>query len=254
MEWGPRDAPATVFLHGRFAGALTWDGVRRALGPRCHGFAVEFPPFSGAGGSTIRGAQFLELARAAREVIQRLVGPGAWLVGHDSGGTLALVLLADPSVAAFAAVPINPIPPTAPVVPMTWLEEQRFLGSLHAFVHASRLPAHLRAPLLALWENRAESRRALRAIHALARTWPGHHQRAFWKTELRARAARIFPLWGAHDPLNSLAVGRAHLDALGLTPEVDPNSSHWPPLENPEWVAHRLEDAWLRSARRSLSR
>jgi pimeloyl-ACP methyl ester carboxylesterase len=229
------------FLHGRFCGGQHWQPVIELLCDRYQCFTPDLPGFGKSYSRQGRVLSFIEHARVVRYLIESFAPPGrrVFLVGHDIGGAIALICT------------VNDI--HSPLISgLSLLNCTDPAGSPHGLVWASLLPR------LRFWYSLQKSRRLSaehrqelwgfcrkRGLGALLKglSWPDPGEREYWRGELSKIKIPVLLLRGSLDRVNPREMGldliRAMPDALYFEEE---SSGHWPFLENPEWVAPKLQE------------
>jgi pimeloyl-ACP methyl ester carboxylesterase len=232
----PRDV--LVFLHGRFGTAAQWRAVIAILGDRYRCLAPDLP---GLGGSLldyaawVRGLAERQAPRARR----------VFLIGHDSGAAIALLGAVSGEWGTLAGITLlNAMDLTAAPRGLSpgW-------GGLRAAWLLSRSLSRCRclatedqAALWGPWRQVASRRALLGTLQALHDAWPKSEERALWARKLSVLQTPVLVLRGSLDPLNSREMG---LNLLRLLPDTlyfeRESCGHWPLLEDPEWVAPKLQ-------------
>ena len=110
LDWGPKDAPTIVCLHGSHQSAHSWDLVSLCLARH---FRVIAPDQRGHGDSEwVRSGHYsnAEMAKDALAIIQALGLQRPLLMGHSMGGrnTLLAALAAQELVRALIVVDVGP--------------------------------------------------------------------------------------------------------------------------------------------------
>jgi pimeloyl-ACP methyl ester carboxylesterase len=262
-----------VFLHGRYGEASHWEQVARGLRGAARCICINLPGYGLS--YTVRrpGVSLIEAATLVEGVVAEILGElepesPLILVGHDIGGTIALmsaIRLADRmSGLVLIGAACLTCPPTG--LSEGFLARAR-LRKIRVQVEAADLPSReLRRQVCEPWDVRSIRRSRLNALRLLERTWPGHYERLAWQSALSAMASPALLLRGSRDRAPEFTD-----DLLRRLPDAElfehPSHSPWLPLESPHWVASRIREFLYRlkgtrsgapgsgaTARRSLSR
>ncbi len=107
LEWGPRDAPPLVLLHGGHQSAHSWDLVSLALADRFHIYALDQ---RGHGDSEWARDEDYSMATMAADVeafIAHLGLEQPVVMGHSMGGLVTMTMLKNNPAVAKAAVLVD---------------------------------------------------------------------------------------------------------------------------------------------------
>lgn len=209
--------PPLVLVHGLSGSTRWWRRNVQALAPH---FRVHLVDLVGFGGSRGRGHRFVlsEAAAALAEWMALAGAPRASVVGHSMGGLIAADLAASfpERVERLALV-------SAAAVPLG----RRYIRHAGGLLGALRHTAPSFWPVLAADAARAGPATLLRAISQLLA--------ADISPRLASIQAPALILWGEHDHLVPLALGRqlhGHLPRARFV--VIPGAGHVPMWEHPE--------------------
>jgi pimeloyl-ACP methyl ester carboxylesterase len=264
LEFGEADRArgSVVFLHGRYGEASHWESVARGLRGAARCVCIDLPGFGHSYTVLRPGVTLLEAATLIEYVmgkLEREPSSPLVLVGHDIGGTIALMSAIRLADRLSGLVLINATCLTCPPAGLSqsWLARLRLRkNQVHA--EAERLPTYeLRRQVVDPWNIRAISRARLAALRLLKQTWPGHYERLAWKNALATVSCPALLLEGSGKASPEFAG-----ELLRKLPEAEllehACESHWLPLESPHWVSARIREFLYRltasSARKSLSR
>jgi pimeloyl-ACP methyl ester carboxylesterase len=208
--------PALILIHG-LSGSTRW--WRHNLRPLSRHFRVHLVDLIGFGGSRGRGHRFVlgEAAAALAEWMAQIGAPRASVVGHSMGGLIAADL-----AASFPAQVERLVLVSAAAVPLG----RRYVRHAGGLVGALRYTAPSFWPVLAADAARAGPATLLRAISQLLA--------ADISPRLATITAPSLILWGEHDRLVPLALGRqlhGHLPRARFV--VIPGAGHVPMWERP---------------------
>lgn len=189
-EWGPRDAPPLLALHGWLDNAATFD----ALAPLLPDFRILAPDLTGHGLSAHRpsGAHYyiwsyVEEVLALADQVQL---PRFALLGHSMGGAVGLLLaaVAPERVSRLALLdsvgPLSTAPEQAPAQLRKALERQPAGGVRH---YASRQEAEAARVSRGIGGPRVASVLAARSLAEDAKGW-------YWRSDRRLSRANPLSL------------------------------------------------------------
>lgn len=234
------------FLHGRLEDSRSWAPLiqrLRAPGSSARCIAIDFPGFGRSFSARRRGLSFQELSLLVKQVIQKFANRRAILVAHDSGGAIAQVCATDPELDLRAVILVNSATLQNPPEAISWLEGLLFGRRMAKLIGSSEGFHYLRDH----WRNPRARAESIRAINALARTWPRYDESQRLGKRLHKLRTPTLVLWGGSDPIHPIRRG---LELMALMPNAsffaDERSGHWPELENTAWISGRIREFLFR--------
>ena len=255
--------PTLYFLHGRFSDSTTWNPVIAKL-PQYRCVSLDFPGFGHSFSMRERGFGVAEHVRLLGEVLKRVPASRSVLVGHDFGGGVAAMLAAQSPEKVAGLILLNSASPCEPLgAQVGWLGWTARWEVLRELRISKPRSLEVEALLLEPWYKGSTRKALVRALRALEQTWPEFHERQYWRQSLTRSERAALILWGGRDTIQSLERGIALSRVLPNSDfYVDPDSGHWPGLDNSSWVGARIREFMFRlgveesaiSDRKSLSR
>ena len=257
-----------LFLHGRLCHSEMWRPLIQSLGKHFPTSWIEFPGFDKTQKDLARALSLDDMAHIVVRMVSKLPATRIVLVGHDIGGSVAL-LCAKLKQELFAGlVLINPcsileLPPEPPLGLFASAIGFRLSRLLKTQV---TLPGDHKLKLTQMLNSRQSRKNWLEALVMIQEAWPNAFERVVLRRELRSLSLPVLMLWGKHDAFNSKASCHELVREL---PDADyfehEGCGHWPCLEDTGWVSHKLKEFLFRvnysreldepmSYRRSLSR
>jgi pimeloyl-ACP methyl ester carboxylesterase len=229
LRSGERESFSAVFVHGRYGESSHWEPVLSRLEGAARCICVDLPGFGdsyayfGSGVSLIRAAALLE------EIVEELTSETpVVLIGHDIGGTVALMSAIRLASRLEGLVLIGPACLTCPPAGLTpgFLARRRLRGSV------------------------AAKNLKFAALRAISESWPRHYERLAWKRAFASVELPALLLWGSQDAISPVAFGAELLRQLPNAELLEhPLASHWLPAEDPSWVAIRIREFLYRIGR-----
>jgi abhydrolase domain-containing protein 6 len=239
------------FLHGRFGRGDQWRKVIEPLQERYRCLVPDLPGFGQSFSSRERGLSLLENAHMIRNLITHFAGRDEKiiLIGHDIGGALALMAAASPPpgmegrITGLVLLNCTGLCEPSRGLRAGWLGLAARLLFSRCRAAGKRLDAKDREGLLDPWRHPVSRTALIRAFRALEDSWPGPFERQFWRREITRLRMPALILWGKRDRVNRRETGiemvRTIPDALFFEEET---CGHWPLLENPIWVATKVQE------------
>ncbi len=252
--------PTLFLLHSLGASHREWDAVQRVLGNQFECVALDIPGFGGTSACSATDIDAL-VDWFQQEVITR--APTCWFaVGHSMGGKIATLLAARSrdgaqGLAGLAGVVLVAASPPCPE-PMQESRRKEMLGwfaeggparaNAEAFIDANT-----HRPLQAATRE-AAILDVLRTDPIAWRAWLNQGSREHRQEETAHLHVPALILAGAEDGDLGEAAQRA-LNAphyMHATVDIAPDAAHLIPVEQPEWLAHRIAVWALPLAARAL--
>lgn len=265
---------AMVLLHGGTPGlspylpsSLLWEPLVQELAPQLpRVVAIDLP---GTGSTAVVDHQALKLSAISeliRGALPELGIERAIVVGHGQASLVALSLAREPGetelagvglIAASGAAPtsdgVTNVTLSYPPIPPWSAESQRW-----ALTRLSFTTEHITPALVAALVAEAGGEGPLRAAELLSDRDFGNEIRAdrlgaklehFAFARDHGYGIPITIVWGANDPLLSLAHGDGTFEVLSTTTAhldfaVIPRAGHLPHRDQPAEVAHQLRRLW----------
>jgi len=252
--------PTLFLLHSLGASHREWDAVQRVLGNQFECVALDIPGFGGTSAGSATDIDAL-VDWFQQEVITR--APTCWFaVGHSMGGKIATLLAARSrdgaqGLAGLAGVVLVAASPPCPE-PMQESRRKEMLGwfaeggparaNAEAFIDANT-----HRPLQGATRE-AAILDVLRTDPIAWRAWLNQGSREHRQEEAALLHVPALILAGAEDGDLGEAAQRA-LNAphyMHATVDIAPDAAHLIPVEQPEWLAHRIAVWALPLAARAL--
>ncbi len=213
-----------VFLHGRYEDSTSWEPLSERLSrglERTEG-DLEFLAVD------VGGADATTLTRQAQALIDLLEGvipegSRIVLVGHDTGGALAQVVVALAPSRVSGLVLMNTASPFLPCDPIPF--ERMLLSGLHSS-HPGYVERLLRQG--AGWGSHGR--------------WPSPEEREPWKRAIASQHVPSLLLWGSRDREQSLECTREAFNLFREARLASCECGHWPHLEAVDWTADRMQE------------
>jgi pimeloyl-ACP methyl ester carboxylesterase len=254
QERGPSPSAAAaslIFLHGRYGASESWEPVTSALSRRFRCLLVDLPGFGRSFSVLQRGLTFHELEAFLKGLVLRFAPPdgeggGLVLVGHDIGGAVAQLGLRGLTDRLSGLVLINagclseaePHPCSGAL--RSW-KARRKLNKL--FGCSQPLSREARLQIERGWRNPGLRASRIHALEALSSTWPRQHERQEWRRLCGSVTLPVLLLWGKRDRLNPPEVGFALMQSFKQADFFEHDEAgHWPQLEAPDWVLHKMSE------------
>jgi len=252
--------PTLFLLHSLGASHREWDAVQRVLGNQFECVALDIPGFGGTSAGSATDIDAL-VDWFQQEVITR--APTCWFaVGHSMGGKIATLLAARSrdgaqGLAGLAGVVLVAASPPCPE-PM---QESRRKEMLGWFAEGGPARANAEAFIDANTHRPLQGATREAAILDVLRTdaiawlaWLNQGSREHRQEEAAHLHVPALILAGAEDGDLGEAAQRA-LNAphyMHATVDIAPDAAHLIPVEQPEWLSHRIAVWALPLAARAL--
>jgi pimeloyl-ACP methyl ester carboxylesterase len=253
IEFGEpdRSRASAVFIHGRYGEAAHWEPIALGLRGAARCVCIDLPGYGfsysvrQSGVSLVEAATLVEaVVTSVSETLGSTEAP-VILVGHDIGGTIALMSAIRLARRLSGLVLINAACLTCPPSGLSegFLARAR-LRRIRLHSEAERLPTReLRRQVVEPWDVRAIRRSRLGALKLFEQTWPGHYERQAWRHALTSVPCPALLLESSRDGLSPPEFARELLRTLPDAELLEhPCNSHWLPLESPHWVSSRIRE------------
>lgn len=247
----------TVFVHGAPNGPDIWNRLIAELGlaeEDClplalPGFSVPCPK----GFEPTRDAYANWLVRELEDTVTS-TGKPVRIVGHDFGAifTLRACSLRPDLISSWAAFGSLIDSETKPHA-IAKMFRAPLLGELLSKVITNRtlVAAGLRKQGLPAELAEQEAARIgpqmCQCVLALYRTPYVAGEPHPWADNLANLPDEGLLIWGAQDPYVSAQAGRRFAERWGYPLHIEPDTGHWPFVQNPRSIADRLQEFWAKS-------
>lgn len=246
-----------VLLHGWPQTWFEWRDVMPHLAKRYRVIAVDLPGLGDSGGAETYDKK--TLARHLRRLLVDLKITSFHIVGHDMGGIVAYAYARQfPGDLKTVSIVDTPIPGLTGWDGLRsqwprWHFAFHSLPDLPEALVAGRERIYLNWFFHTLSYNKAvfSESRVDPYVQAYSKPSSLHagfeYYRAFEKDaidnqdhETAKLAMRVLSIGGANSRLNKYVIDQLRAGTTRLTGELAPESGHWIPEEQPEWLARRL--------------
>lgn len=246
-----QSAPTLVLLHGFLSSSFCYRTLFPMLSKHYNVISVDFPPFGYSGKSSRFAYSYQNLAMTLLAFLDALDIKKCILIGHSMGGQLCLYMLKNRPELADKAVLLcssGYLPkskrllryasffPYFPKVVKRWLEKSGIETNLQNVVYNKELiDDEMRNGYLQPFLNDD----IFKALSRMVRDREGDLP----EKDLQDIEARCLLLWGKHDRVVPLAVGkRLHGDLKNSELIVLEDAGHLLPEEKPELVYNYIKD------------